>query len=168
MNNKWMKLNSSGWAKCLASKGIIFGEDALVDSQKVSWRKTDLDNLIGVSLAHVFPSFSLQGSISGLGNFWQSDSYCASFGVNQTFRGVREKRRIQKKLTPEDGFLDVYSNSGEIHIFTQESIAKLSDSIENYTRNLLVLNKNHYNLWVIIEIDIFQKDIKWYLSPERI
>jgi len=92
----------NGWTKHYADGSTYVGEDKLVYSGKASWRRSAFDGIVQVSLEHEGTLLS----ISGPGEYWQSDDFESAFPGGSTLIC----RRIQRQIQPGDTFFWVASS----------------------------------------------------------
>lgn len=157
-----MVISDSGWAK-LFHDSIINGSDKAVDSNQVSWRKTTLENIIGGEVRQVTTSGNvLLGSILGPGEYWQSDDLIANLKMQATINGKRIARRIERKLQPGDSFLYIHSDPRCVAIEVTRVLKT------NSTERPIAILDSWLNQWLIVEIDIINNAVKWYLSKDLI
>lgn len=155
----------NGWHKTLADGTCIVGTDYDVDAGQVSWRKTSLDNLINVGLSEASTVGLLTADISGNGNFWHSDDLMAPMHLNQTVKGTRVKRRIEKQFSSQDKFIYVLHESTRLDIFVEEH--KCQTHIDHgYKQG--ELRPEYAGQWLILEMDLTESKLKWYINPEMI
>lgn len=82
----------NGWIKHYADGGQYVGDDRDVYAGRASWRKSSFRGLIRVDLVVGDDVRSL----SGVGEYWQSDEFEALFPAGTKM----VKRRIQKRIEP--------------------------------------------------------------------
>lgn len=90
------------WIKYFANGEALTGFDEAIARGEVSWSQSKLDGMVGTSLIVDKSYFS----IAGFGDYWQYDTYAASYpsGVELL------SRSIQRLITCEDKFYRMLSH----------------------------------------------------------
>lgn len=107
----------SGWIKKYTNKAPLLGADTDVYTGKVSWSKTQLDNMIGAALQHKGKIIE----IAGVGNYWQSDTLQVEIGsTKKSF----VSRRLKKQILSENKFLIIKETPNKFLCYFANSIKK--------------------------------------------
>jgi len=123
---------------------------------QVSWRKTPLKNIVEVEAE--LNNFKLK--ISGVGNYWQADTFEAVFpGPKSSLI----KRCIQKELTSLDHYF----------VLTREPRAttvSFNAHLPSQDCNILVrqIDTTLHGSWLILEYDLRSDSFKYYFRSSKI
>jgi len=142
------------WVKYFISGGKEVGSDSDIKQGKASWSKGYLTGIYGVELFHNNTSLS----ITGPGEYWQSDTYEMSLFENVP---VLINRRIERKITASDFF---YTCSYKNKIFT----LTLSNGSTGNSAQVIHLHKNQIGCWLIAEMNVRNDSVIHYISKERV
>jgi hypothetical protein len=88
----------NGWVKHFADGSKEEGFDHLVKARKASWSKGRLTDIVKVTMVHGY----MEMSLTGTGEFWQSDTFEARVLVNE---GQIVERTLYKRLHSQDRFI---------------------------------------------------------------
>ena len=141
------------WVKKFADGGSMTGTDRDVSLGIASWSKSDLDGMVGVELEH--NGFIL--SISGAGEYWQSDTYEVLFPDS---RSALIKRRIEKKIDASDAWARISKK----YRFVSLDVGGWVDS----GMEVLALPPEWQGRWLVLELDIRTQQAKYYIGSDRI
>lgn len=153
MINQLEQLN--GWCKYLQDGTFIKGDDPSTEANQVSWTKTSQD----IKTLSVFHTNSkkhpLIGTITGPGEFWQSEDYIAQMNFLNSSRSIKIRRRIQRLISIQDKQLLVEVLPNKVNC-------------SFLSKDYPPIPSNWYNKWLTIEIEIPTNTISWYLSDTKI
>jgi hypothetical protein len=145
-----------GWIKHFIDSSIYSATDDDIFKQRVSWRHSRFDGLCKVDILH---NNSIVLSLSGLGEFWQSDSFEVILGANNP---QPIKRRVQKQITQKDLMFTV---NRENDILTIEILSTLPKRMYQETHPLAL---RHTGQWLTLEYSVPHHRSNFYLSDIKI
>lgn len=140
------------WTKRYVDGNSIIGDDILVSRNLISWSKTSLENMIGAEIE----DSGIKLEITGIGSYWQSDTYISNFSSPKS---QRVKRRIERFIDVNDKFFCYrnQNNSGKI---------SFNQRIEN--EKYVSIPPSWINKWFILELDIVTKQISYYIRDGKL
>jgi hypothetical protein len=139
------------WIKFFTDQTQIIGSDDLVQKGLVSWSRSRLDSMIGVTLEHNGNKLAIQGP----GEYWQSDTLESVYPGP----GVRERtRQIEKKIEACDRFfrIDLGISSTTIY-FGDMGKGKV-----------IPISKDKVGQWFILELDVSKGTTRFYIRGTRL
>lgn len=139
------------WVKKFISDKEI-GTDKDIKLKKASWSNGRLDNMVGAELHHN----SQHLYISGIGNYWQSDTYEVLM-YNSTPKLV--SRRIEKQITNQDLYFK--------YIIGPNKLEMTFNTVLNIAGKLVKIESDWINKWLVAEMDVNTHHLKYYISDKR-
>lgn len=150
MFDGWTKHFLDGYSEC--------GDNEAVMNKKASWSRGRLDNMWATCLK--------QGDqhihISGLGDYWQSDDYEVCIAEKWP---TMVTRRIQKKLTVGDVFVDIKRFSPNA---IEAYVGSIKDLTEEPRGTRLMLSTDDIGKWFTLEMDLTNETERYYLADNKL
>jgi len=146
------------WTKYFIDGTVYEGSDEAIRLQKASWRRSRNEGIIKVELENK----PYRISIEGPGEYWQSDTYDIEMLDSDTPKMVR--RRIQRRLTESDKFLEVVTAPA------QYGIKVFSVFPEQPTERIIALPgyRTKEEVWLTVEVDLNKRLLRHFFSPRKI
>jgi len=136
------------WIKYYADNSKLIGDD------KVSWSNTKLDNMTCCEL--YYNHYTL--GIKGLSNdYWQSDTYETVYPYNKS---KLTAKRIEKKITDRNRYIWFQTTINKLYLFT--------DRYPEQFDEVYIVQPEWINKYLICEIDLNSKRLKWHISENKI
>jgi hypothetical protein len=108
-----------------------------------------------------------QASISGVGDFWQSDD-CEVVMYANSSRVVA--RRVQKRIDPTDSWVVIDSDpfSLQVQVLSVAQKAKISAPPPGAKRKELFLSRAEMGKWLTVELRVKDGEMKLGFTEDRI
>lgn len=128
------------------------GEDEEIRKGRASWRLSRQEGMIGAELGHNNKLLR----IDGLGQYWQSDTYCSAVGGPQL---TLLSRRIMRRLKESDCFYSIL-NTGDVYTVR---FVNTADG-EGYRP----VPREWKNKWYVVEYRLTENAIVSYISGDKV
>jgi hypothetical protein len=139
-----------GWGKKFIDGKNLHADSSEVERGLKSWSKTEC------RLSSAYVSFGYTLEMSGVGDYWQSETYEMSGSAT---RPTLIKFRIERKITVSD---IAYSMTSTIHGTTLHIGPK---PVYPQARSM---PPGSVGKWLVLEYDLVTKSIRTYFSSEKI
>ena len=153
-----MNIDNNGWLKIFLDGSMENGSDYKVKNKLASWSKGRLDNLVNVLLTH--DNFAI--TISGFGNYWQSDDLEVETGNNYSSPKY-VMRRIQKQINESDNCIYMRKTNNVLALIISKQLVNKDDVVLHS-----VIDETMIGKWITLEFDTIKKDFNLYLSQAKI
>jgi hypothetical protein len=147
-----------GWVKRFEDDKKIYGTDDLVVLGKASWRNSRNHGLVAVDIFHDDRVMKVE---CGLGEYWQSDTFVASFAPRQTVAGKCIQRRVCRQIKEKDVSKYVgFKNEGNVTtcVITNE---------EGYLNRELITD-DMVGQWLVFELDTESLVVRVFVSNGKV
>lgn len=142
------------WTKFYNNGTKYTGTDTAIARGQASWRKSKNNGIVKVVLEHN----DLTLSISGIGEYWQSDEWEAEFPSGKP---TMTKRRIMKKVEQYDQIACI-----------RKSLTSYSLRFDAYTPKAgetpKITNEALIGQWAVVEMDLINHNVYSYFSRKKV
>jgi hypothetical protein len=146
----------SGWVKEFSDHSYEIGGD---EDASASWSRGKLENMIGAGILHNSQYLAIRGT----GEYWQSDSYESSSSTGET---KLISRRIEKKIESGERLICISKSDKSL---TVEVVNLLKDSSPAICAPWIdVLSLECEGLWLVVEYNIENERVGWFVNKERL
>lgn len=145
-----------GWVKYFYDGTSYVATDKDIATRVSSWRNSRFEGLQRVDIFH---DESPILSLSGIGEFWQSDTMEAPVG-GEGFHIV--KRRVQKRITSRDIIATIETQGDALAVNVHYLLPA------SLIRTTIPLRARDIGKWLTLEYDVVSGNKRHYLSDVRI